>query len=731
MPRKFRKGATEEELLGDDSDDENYVEETKQRKRTASGNKKSSKSKRRTKQPVLDSEEDEDISEDLSDNQVPSEEEEEYLEYNANGRPVRRTAKTNPKNYKDEDSESIEDSEEDEVNTPPRKKVARGARPASPPPKRQIITLKVRTPAPPTTRRELPPRTARGTSRGVSAQRTVGGKGPMKTAGKAPRATRGRGVSETSTGSAIGTRRSSRLGHDEEPMMALTNSGKHAEILGAPWTHPEIKEEGESAFATSKEDSAIADELDVDAHHEQDDIDDIIEPAPQEEQPPTSKTGPEEVGPEEADDEDDDVPVRRTRRVKATQGEVPESPSVASRDLATKGSAEKAQTGRRIKSLKRTSSRSKQRRSQSDDEEFQLEDNASSDEGMSSEGTSPSKRREQVVIEEVDSDQNSRLRNRGKRPISIGRKRGHSSSDEAETQAELQDELEDLRPSPKRRNLRRQEKLEVPESMRGMDSSQRLRARKEQPDYRISRPEIAAILEGDLDGGITASKKSSRQQAKSLFDTHGIFGGDMGLVGPGAGATMDIDSDSSADEITATSGPGAARGSVVGMTPTTARAPGWLPPMAQTHNVDPLQTAPANLGKVTKASKQGLADTDPVGVSGGLTFDSIGGMDDKIQQLKEMVMLPLMYEDVFKAKNTTPPRGVLFHGPPGTGKTLLARILAAACSTDNRKVTFYMRKGADVLSKWVGEAERQLRLLFEEAKNNQPSIIFFDEIDGE
>ena len=77
-----------------------------------------------------------------------------------------------------------------------------------------------------------------------------------------------------------------------------------------------------------------------------------------------------------------------------------------------------------------------------------------------------------------------------------------------------------------------------------------------------------------------------------------------------------------------------------------------------------------------------------------------------------------------------PPRGVLFHGPPGTGKTLLARALAASCSTEARKISFYMRKGADVLSKWVGEAERQLRLLFEEAKSNQPSIIFFDEIDG-
>ena len=67
---------------------------------------------------------------------------------------------------------------------------------------------------------------------------------------------------------------------------------------------------------------------------------------------------------------------------------------------------------------------------------------------------------------------------------------------------------------------------------------------------------------------------------------------------------------------------------------------------------------------------------------------------------------------------------------PGTGKTLLARALASSVSSQGRKVTFYMRKGADALSKWVGEAERQLRLLFEEARKTQPSIIFFDEIDG-
>ncbi|KIJ25230.1 hypothetical protein M422DRAFT_237166 [Sphaerobolus stellatus SS14] len=132
---------------------------------------------------------------------------------------------------------------------------------------------------------------------------------------------------------------------------------------------------------------------------------------------------------------------------------------------------------------------------------------------------------------------------------------------------------------------------------------------------------------------------------------------------------------------------------------------------------------PSNLGKVGEAT---LADADPLGVNSNVTFDSVGGLEDHITALKEMTLLPLLYPELFQRFGLTPPRGVLFHGPPGTGKTLLARALASSC----RSGAFFMRKGADVLSKWVGEAERQLRILFEEAKACQPSIIFFDEIDG-
>ncbi|NXW86065.1 ATAD2 protein, partial [Alopecoenas beccarii] len=125
-----------------------------------------------------------------------------------------------------------------------------------------------------------------------------------------------------------------------------------------------------------------------------------------------------------------------------------------------------------------------------------------------------------------------------------------------------------------------------------------------------------------------------------------------------------------------------------------------------------------------------LADVDPMQIDSSVRFDSVGGLSDHISALKEMVVFPLLYPEVFERFKIQPPRGCLFYGPPGTGKTLVARALANECSQGDRKIAFFMRKGADCLSKWVGEAERQLRLLFDQAYQMRPSIIFFDEIDG-
>ncbi|NXS29938.1 ATAD2 protein, partial [Pomatostomus ruficeps] len=125
-----------------------------------------------------------------------------------------------------------------------------------------------------------------------------------------------------------------------------------------------------------------------------------------------------------------------------------------------------------------------------------------------------------------------------------------------------------------------------------------------------------------------------------------------------------------------------------------------------------------------------LAAVEQMQIDGSAQFHGVGGLSHHIAALKEMVIWPLLYPDVFEILKFKPPRGCLFYGPPGTGKTLVARALANECSRGDRKVTFFMRSAADCMSKWVGESERQLRLVFEQAYQMRPSIIFFDEIDA-
>ncbi|KAM7497621.1 hypothetical protein LguiA_022035 [Lonicera macranthoides] len=96
-------------------------------------------------------------------------------------------------------------------------------------------------------------------------------------------------------------------------------------------------------------------------------------------------------------------------------------------------------------------------------------------------------------------------------------------------------------------------------------------------------------------------------------------------------------------------------------------------------------------------------------------YDDIDGLSEYIDQLKEMVFFPQLYLDFFNSYNTTPPRGILFCAPPppppGTGKTLIVNALAIAASKASQKVSFYMRMGANMLSKWVGEGKRQLKTI--------------------
>ncbi|KAI3708359.1 hypothetical protein L2E82_37527 [Cichorium intybus] len=134
-----------------------------------------------------------------------------------------------------------------------------------------------------------------------------------------------------------------------------------------------------------------------------------------------------------------------------------------------------------------------------------------------------------------------------------------------------------------------------------------------------------------------------------------------------------------------------------------------------------------DLSRIAPVYIGGPSPESPIPFQG---WESVGGLQPVIQSLKEVVILPLLYPEFFENVGLTPPRGVLLHGYPGTGKTLVVRSLIGSCARGDKRIAYFARKGADCLGKYVGDAERQLRLLFHVAEKSQPSIIFFDEIDG-
>ncbi len=108
-----------------------------------------------------------------------------------------------------------------------------------------------------------------------------------------------------------------------------------------------------------------------------------------------------------------------------------------------------------------------------------------------------------------------------------------------------------------------------------------------------------------------------------------------------------------------------------------------------------------------------------------VTYEDIGGLKRELRLVREMIELPLKHPELFQRLGIEPPKGVLLYGPPGTGKTLIAKAVANEVDAH-----FISISGPEIMSKYYGESEQRLREIFEEAKENAPSIIFIDEIDS-
>ena len=108
-----------------------------------------------------------------------------------------------------------------------------------------------------------------------------------------------------------------------------------------------------------------------------------------------------------------------------------------------------------------------------------------------------------------------------------------------------------------------------------------------------------------------------------------------------------------------------------------------------------------------------------------VSYENIGGLENELRLVREMVELPLRYAEVFEKLGIEAPKGVLLYGPPGTGKTLIARAIAS-----ETKLHFMRVNGPEIIHKYYGESEAKLREIFEEASLKAPSIIFIDEIDA-
>ncbi|OPY34516.1 MAG: VCP-like ATPase [Methanomassiliicoccales archaeon PtaU1.Bin124] len=155
--------------------------------------------------------------------------------------------------------------------------------------------------------------------------------------------------------------------------------------------------------------------------------------------------------------------------------------------------------------------------------------------------------------------------------------------------------------------------------------------------------------------------------------------------------------------------------------PNIALMGGWLP-------FKVVNTAPAGVVVVGDHTEL-VVKTEPTEAKDtsttSITYDDVGGLDEELQRVREMIELPLKHPELFDRLGIDAPKGVLLYGPPGTGKTLLAKAVA-----NEAGASFYSIQGPEIISKYYGQSEEKLRERFEEAEKNAPSLIFIDEIDS-
>ncbi len=137
-------------------------------------------------------------------------------------------------------------------------------------------------------------------------------------------------------------------------------------------------------------------------------------------------------------------------------------------------------------------------------------------------------------------------------------------------------------------------------------------------------------------------------------------------------------------------------------------------------------TKPAGIVQVNvdtqiKISKESIVED----IISRVVYEDIGGLREELARVREIIELPLKHPELFDRLGIKPPKGVLLHGPPGTGKTLIAKAVATESGA-----SFYSIQGPEIMNKYYGQTEENLRNKFQEAAENLPAVIFIDEIDS-